>query len=384
MTVAIPTHEEFVLKVGKGPNLNKVTEALRIYWTDKGNRTLDEELAALKSLMDECKAWIKLKDSKSEFKKGLFGTHTSYFNTKFLDRRQAIATLAENATKELMVLLQRNDLLKSDVRGQLSFDIRKFREKGKRLSSRHTTKELSHGYEQERQTWLGSGKTKAISGSKIHDLIKGQGGVNESTLTKVQKKSYQSILQGGGSSEQWRILSQVDQLGDLQVAYLRKSQRYEYMAFIKNGLFEDGENKPIDTADMNMSGQVLWTMDRYGNMFIYDDYPLGKKVGIRQVNHSTMNAGKEVICAGMIRVDKGQVTKITNTSGHYKPTHQHFAEALTILSEEGLDLSGAEVMAVRFPGPAKGKAWWQTFDPVDLIRSGGNCRPLKEEEGPEP
>jgi len=44
----IPTCDEFRTNVGKGPNLNKVTLALENYWTDKGNRTLDQQVAALK------------------------------------------------------------------------------------------------------------------------------------------------------------------------------------------------------------------------------------------------------------------------------------------------------------------------------------------------
>ena len=44
----ISTCEDFRTNVGKGPNLNKVTLALENYRTDKGNRTLDQQAAALK------------------------------------------------------------------------------------------------------------------------------------------------------------------------------------------------------------------------------------------------------------------------------------------------------------------------------------------------
>lgn len=55
----ILTYDEFTTKVGKGPNLNKVATALKIYWADKGNRTLDEQIVALNLLVDACNAWIK-------------------------------------------------------------------------------------------------------------------------------------------------------------------------------------------------------------------------------------------------------------------------------------------------------------------------------------
>ena len=34
-------------------------------------------------------------------------------------------------------------------------------------------------------------------------------------------------------------------------------------------------------------------------------------------HHSSFTSGKKVKCAGMIRVDGGKVTKISNNSGHY-------------------------------------------------------------------
>ena len=97
-----------------------------------------------------------------------------------------------------------------------------------------------------------------------------------------------------------------------------------------------------------------------------------------------MNAGKEVICAGMIIVEDGDVTYLTNTSGHYKPTNSHLANAMEILLSEGLDLSNAAILTVRLPGPAKGQAYWQTYDPIQFANSNGTCQPLKTDVGPEP
>lgn len=202
--------------------------------------------------------------------------------------------------------------------------------------------------------------------------LRGKGVVSDS-----QEKAYAKIMQGNGSAEEWKLLSEIEKIGDLRVAFFRKSERYEFMAYIEQGLFVDGDGKHLN------KDHVLWTMDSYGNMFIYDT-DIGKKLGIKQVNHSSMNSGREVICAGMISVDDGLVTYVTNTSGHYKPTKPHLAEALNILNDDGLNLGKARVMAVRFPGPSHGTVWWQTFDLRQFLASGGNCLPLKEEEGPEP
>jgi hypothetical protein len=124
-------------------------------------------------------------------------------------------------------------------------------------------------------------------------------------------------------------------------------------------------------------------MDQYGNMFIHTQ-DIGMNYHIRQVNHSTINSGREIICAGIIQLTAGQVTYITNTSGHYKPTKEHMVSAMSILAEEGLDLSGADVVTVRFPGPGPGLCYWEFYDPAEFIDSGGRCQPRKSEPGPEP
>ena len=373
--------------LGKGPNLNKVKDALLDYETGKSSRTVKDELVKLRVLIEACKTWIKTKESKSEYRKNRLGMQTSYYNTKFLDRKTRVAQLGKDATQELLTLLENHDLLQQDQRGQLTFDMRKFEQKGKRQANRYETKSLSSGYEQERQSWIDSNKTTAYSGSKIHGMLKTGGLPNTANLkNSKQKSAVKSIAKGGGSASDWKVLSQVDKIGDLRVAFAKKAQRIKYLVFVDdNGKFTDEDGTRIDTKKNGpMSGQVLWAMDRYGNMFVYDDWAFGKDLGIGQVNHSSMNAGKEVICAGMIIVEDGEVTYLTNTSGHYKPTNSHLANAMEILLSEGLDLSNAAILTVRLPGPAKGQAYWQTYDPIQFVNSNGTCQPLKTDVGPEP
>lgn len=163
-----------------------------------------------------------MKDTKSDFKKNFLGQYTGNINTKFVNRRNEIASLGEEATKEIMTLLRNNGLLHTDNRGQLSFDIRKFRQKGKVRLQRYETKSLSHGYEQERGSWLLSGKTGAISGTVIHGYSsENQIGMFESTIgrakkrgqvvTKRQEQSWQNIKQHGGTSQDWKIFGELGQ-----------------------------------------------------------------------------------------------------------------------------------------------------------------------------
>ena len=379
----IETYDNFAT-LGKGPNLTKVATALKQYWLGKNGRNLHNEVVQLKLLIDACTKWLKLKDSKSEYKKNMFG-ETSYFNTKFLDRKQRIAKLAEDATRELLTLLGKNGMLTHNSRGEYSFNIRKFNQQGKRINARHTTKSLASGYEQERESWLKSKKTSAVSGSTIHGLV--QKGGNPSPqggkLSGSQASAWKHIVKGTGTAKEWKILSEIDKIEDLRVAYLKKAQRMEYLVYIDNGKFVDYKDIVVDTTALNIAEQALWAMDRYGNMFVYDDWALGKQLKIRQVNHSSMNAGKEIICAGMIKIEKGAVTVLTNTSGHYKPTRENFAVSMGLLKDEGLDLRKTEIMAVR-PHPTPKKMWWMTFDADTFISTGGMCKPLQEVMGPEP
>ena len=127
--MAIPTAPIFLLTVGKGPNLNVVHRALDDYWIAKTKGpTLAEETQVLQGLIDACKAWIKKKETKSEYTTNMFGIRTNYINTKFTGRRKNVAELGESATKEMMQLMRSNGLLIGDSRGQLSFDIKKFKQ----------------------------------------------------------------------------------------------------------------------------------------------------------------------------------------------------------------------------------------------------------------
>jgi hypothetical protein len=72
--------------------------------------------------------------------------------------------------------------------------------------------------------------------------------------------------------------------------------------------------------------------------------------GNQMWNHSSFNAGTDVICAGMIRIHNGTLMYVDNDSGHYKPTRQNLHGMLTIISNEGINLAGVTVV-VKQPAP---------------------------------
>jgi hypothetical protein len=64
--------------------------------------------------------------------------------------------------------------------------------------------------------------------------------------------------------------------------------------------------------------------------------------------HSYFMAGRPVQCAGHIWFDPGYVTRVKNSSGHYKPLDLAMVKLLNYFRMNGLDLSRIEVIPVRF------------------------------------
>ena len=90
-------------------------------------------------------------------------------------------------------------------------------------------------------------------------------------------------------------------------------------------------------------------MDRYGNVFYENDDANHAKFVMNatqnfaktailargKTNHSSLCAGREVICAGTMFFWKGQLLHIDNASGHYAPKRDALYKAVQIVVEAG-------------------------------------------------
>jgi hypothetical protein len=120
-------------------------------------------------------------------------------------------------------------------------------------------------------------------------------------------------------------------LGHLpNVHFARKDERFrELMLVPLDGLLYKSNGSLCDV------GWNAYAVDIYGNLLIAKanrSWQHGQ--GGAQFNHSTLAAGRDVICAGEIRIVKGLIEYISNESGHYKPTALQLANAIFVLSEE--------------------------------------------------
>jgi hypothetical protein len=120
------------------------------------------------------------------------------------------------------------------------------------------------------------------------------------------------------------------------VKYLKKIDRLRYM--VRAGVDGKLRNYDFEEAATSGSGGWAYAMDRYGSLFVINQNTPGE-----QINHSTLNAGKEVICAGMIKIQAGFLKMISNNSGHYKPTQKELYNAVQMLVAERIDLSKTTV-----------------------------------------
>ncbi len=69
-------------------------------------------------------------------------------------------------------------------------------------------------------------------------------------------------------------------------------------------------------------------------------------IGIKQsgaFQHSSFLRGARVAAAGLIKIKRGQIRKISPLSGHYAPPLKNFEEFLKSLKEHGADLSRLNV-----------------------------------------
>ncbi len=191
------------------------------------------------------------------------------------------------------------------------------------------TTSLSGGYQHERTSYVKSGKTAAVAASALHGDID-----NFSTSSyKTYMKSYGEALQ------QEMVNNKAKAQSNLQVAYLTKGDRMAYLAIPQGGVFRRPDGTALVSTDVNWGKRVgeVWSMDRYGNMFVKNPLSIPNKG--RYFNHSSFNAGNDVICAGVCLFNPGgRLVYVDNGSGHYKPDSEAMRTALAFLAEEGVDL----------------------------------------------
>ena len=91
-----------------------------------------------------------------------------------------------------------------------------------------------------------------------------------------------------------------------------------------SGLLRWHKTGELITTVVANGHQTAYAMDYYGNLYCRDvkgGFTTDSDTGeLKFFNHSSFNAGKNVICAGVLVIKDGLLININNMSGHYRPT----------------------------------------------------------------
>ena len=318
----------------RGSNIRSVDKALEAYHEYKGNNA-DKRIALLSTLVDACLLWLKTKKNKPVV---IGGT------SPFQARKAVIIDLGNQALKALMFYLNHFGMMTKDQFGRIKFELNKLKATVNPLP----TKSLDGPYTPERGTYLDSGKKKAISGTAVHELHQqmhsGIFGQNVSGNDRFQLIATTDVEHL--TTDDYRLLESVKSNFDIKsmsVVYFDKLTRKTFLAIPVNGLLYDIDEDPIN---LNFG---MYAMDRYGNLFVRK--PGG--TGDDYFNHSSFNAGGDVVCAGMIKITNGSLVEIDSESGHYKPTRMEMWACIKSLNEQGVDLTNTTVSLMVFPANAQ-------------------------------
>lgn len=342
----------------RGSNLVKVDDTLKNYELHIGAANAQLTLVLLRAIVMACKEWLKVKKAKSEFTKNGLGMRTTYFNPLFLKRKTAVGKLANAALDELFIQLNAQGLLTPDERGEITFNKHKFTTQGIRKGFQTALKPLDEDYTFERTSYIKSGNNQAIAGSGIHrtqnsiqalhrDNKTHQISLPNNVLQKDFVKTRQKVVTIANkniNALSLKDLAMLDEIGRANaisgdVDYLKKAERYRYMAIPDNaGGLCDYNNNLLNFQAWEV---IMYAMDKYGNLFCKNADPIAAMSEF--FNHSSFNTGHDVICAGCLAITNGILQMIDNNSGHYKPTRDNLHNCVQVLDDEGVDLTNTEV-----------------------------------------
>ena len=312
---ALPTKKQFrkdtahsnVLKRGRMRGSITVIDEALDQWHE--NRTADSSIVVYKA----CRGWLKAKVGKDSSNTGT--------------RRGEITKLQNRALAWMAHL----DPAKARM-------LERFNAK-KRAGPQANLKPMSGAYGHERALYVNSGKTYAPSGTRLGNAYQAQ---HEQDVMYAREFTAFSDLTEQEYAELDRELG-----GDNPVTYMPKLRRLQHMAYVEGNRLR-GFDEQLLTTDLNNGWP--YAIDQYGNLFTMA-FP---DPAVEQFNHSSFNAGKDVVCAGVIWVDQGVLVAIDNNSGHYKPSQADLHRAVALLLQElgGGGTQGA-VARVFVPVPAE-------------------------------
>lgn len=336
-------------KRGRGPALHLIDQSLEAYDRVRDS-TPPQRKPVVTQIVLSCRNWLNAKAGKT--------------SAASQTRRAAVNTL-----------------------GAQAFEWLKFQEFADRKTVTRVTatvagrgpdlRAMRPGYAPERAMYVASGKQQQpVSGSYMHEVMESRPGhtYRGRTFAQLTADDFRSLDTAYGGT-----VSVPDVMGDpgamaktqvpRQVLFLNKQDRIKCLLLVRDGLLWEGFEAPFDTGIMLRA----YVIDQYGCLYSSNQI-FDKKYSF---NHSTFNAGKDVLCAGTLKVAQGRLTMLSNSSGHYKPTRANLHNAVRMLDGLGADISGLRVV-VGEPDPGRpGKMVEHDYDSAATFLADMNAVPSR-------
>jgi uncharacterized protein YukE len=129
-----------------------------------------------------------------------------------------------------------------------------------------------------------------------------------------------------------------------EVKYLDDAGRESYRVIPKDGKLVDVNGNPFDTTagvtHWSGDGRAIYVMDEQGNIYASNYQEVGA------FHHSSLLGGRPVSAAGELEVRNGEVVRLTDQSGHYRPTQAMTQQMAQRLRDAGIPIRDDQITMI--------------------------------------
>jgi hypothetical protein len=132
-----------------------------------------------------------------------------------------------------------------------------------------------------------------------------------------------------------------NQRKDKPIVYFTQEEKQKHTMFVQNGKLVDFKGKALDpeiAKYAKRSGFAIFVLTQEGD-FIYS-FDAEQQV----LHHSTLNAAQDVLAAGDMLISNGEILKISNISGHYRPKPESLNIVMMRLKDLGVPTDKIEIL----------------------------------------
>ncbi|MES2259280.1 MAG: hypothetical protein V4724_12205 [Pseudomonadota bacterium] len=319
----------------RGSNMEQVDTALKAYWLAVGRNHRAGQITGLLEIVKQGHIWLALKKDKND------ASVTGMFKTRWDEITQLSQSAIESAAAlaNAVRTMERNKARHAPPPGGAGGG-----------PGRPALRPLDAAYKVERDMYKAT-RQNPISMTTVHENVHGMLNEDSMSYDAAAAAKYGSLevlskpsrdLTPADMIKIEEIMKKVEkdnaktrgfQAFQRHVVFLDRCTRLPYIAIVVSGRLMRS-----DGVTAWSGAELPYAMDGYGNLFIEGAGIVGNKQ-TQRFNHSSLLAGKEVTCAGILNIEGGLLLKINTNSGHYKPTGADLYQAVLELEAQGVDLS---------------------------------------------